>query len=303
MMLSRILKSRLSDFHNGKKYRGFTLVELLVSLTLGLIVTAAVVRVYQSNGKLQQYNYALSTIQQDGRYIITGLRQSLAPVSMYNEFSANLHRGAADGSIDIEMEGRYIRSNPIVKVGDYDQEATLGAVEGGGSASDRLVINLMAVEGCNGSDLGYGGRDFHVVNEYFVDGTTLRCKGHDGRYLRGLKDKDKENRSEALLENVHQFQVLYGISQPTNGVETGFVTSWVSADRLPVFVTDEGILPVVGVKLAILIKNDDDIYMDNKRDLKLLGHASFTPETDGLYRVFETVVIFRNAWNNLTVGG
>jgi len=284
----------------GVKFeQGFSLVELMISVTLGLIVTVSMVQVYQSNNSLQTYNYALSNIQQDGRYIISALRQSFITVGMYNEFSANLDR-----SVDIDIEGSYIEKHPVVLEADYAADAALGSKEGTGSNPDSLVINKMATEACTGSNFDFAdGSEFHVVNEYYLDGTTLRCRGHDGRYLRGLKPNGSSGQSVALLENVHNLQFLYGISQPTGGVETGAVTSWIGAERLAAFITADGKIPVVGLKVAVLIKNDDDIVIENNRSLKLLGHEKFTPNDDGLYRVFESVILFRNAWHNLTAGG
>jgi type IV pilus assembly protein PilW len=282
-----------------KRQRGFTIVELLISVTLGLIITSALVRVYQSNTKLQTYNYALSNIQQDGRYIISALRQSLLPVGMYNEFSANL-----ETSVDTGIEAVYIRQHPVALEADFDADPTIGSSEGTGSNPDTLVVNLMGEDTCTGSNLDFvEGSEFHVVNEYYLEDNTLRCRGHDGRYLRGLKNNGSAGQSVALLENVHNFQVHYGITQPTAGVETGFVTSWVTADRLAAFVSANGQLPVVAVKVAVLIRNDDDIFVDNVRELKLLGHESFEADDDGLYRVFESVIMFRNVWNNITAGG
>ena len=282
-----------------RKQMGFTLVELMVSMTLGLIITVSLVQVYQSNNNLQVYNYALSNIQQDGRYIISAMRQSLWPVARYNEFSTNLDR-----TVDIDVEGNFIKTHPVVLEADYAVDATLGSKEGSGTNPDTLVVNLMATQTCTGSSLDFPlGSEFHVVNEYFLDGTVLRCRGHDGRYLRGLKTNGSSGQNVPLLNNVHNFQILYGVSQPIGGVETGAVTSWVSADRLAAFVNADGSLPVVALKLAVLIKNDDDIAIENVRTLKLLGHDKFTPNDDGLYRVFETVINFRNAWHSVTSGG
>lgn len=278
--------------------KGFTLVEMLISLTLGLIVTGSLVQVYQSNNKLQTYNYALSAIQQDGRYLISALRQSLSPVGMYNEFSSALER-----SVDVDIEAKFIKSNPIVMEGQFDVDPTLGANEGSGSNPDTLVVNLMATDTCTGSSLDFvDGDEFHVVNEYYLDGSTLRCRGHDGRYLRGLKNNGSAGLSVALLENVYNFQVLYGVSQAVGGVETGAVTSWVTEERLAAFVNADGELPVVALKIAVLIKNDDEITVESPRKLKLLGHAAFEAESDGLYRVFETVILLRNVWHNVTLG-
>lgn len=281
------------------KTKGFTLVELLISMTLGLIITAGLVKVYQSNNQLLTYNYALSNIQQDGRYIISALRQSLLPVGRYNEFSANLDR-----NVDVDMEAIYIRAHSVVLEADYDAEPALGSKEGADEAPDTLVINIMSNTACTGSNFDFAlDAEFHVVNEYYTEDNTLRCRGHDGRYLRGLKANGANGQSVTLMENVYDFQVMYGISQPTGNTETGMVTSWITATRLAEFVEADGNIPVVALKIAVLIKNDDEIALGQTRNLKLLGHDAFIPDDDGLYRVFETVILMRNAWNNVIAGG
>jgi type IV pilus assembly protein PilW len=281
------------------RQKGFTLVELMISLTLGLIITSALVRVYQSNNDLQRYNYALSNIQQDGRYVISLLRNSLIEASRYNEFDSNLDR-----SVDIEVEKNFIKDHPVVIPGDFTVDATVGSIDGNSGSSDTLVVNMMQMDSCTGSNFDFvDGTEFHVVNEYFLDGNILKCRGHDGRYLRGLKANGSSNQSVTLLENVYDFQVLYGITQPVGPEEVGAITSWVTADRVAAFNRTDGSSSVVAVKVAVLIKNDDEIYIENERKLKMLGNTAFQPAKDGLYRVFETVVLFRNAWNHVTVGG
>ena len=278
--------------------RGFSLVELLISLTLGLIITSALVRVYQSNNKLQTYNYALSTIQEDGRYLLAVMRRSLMAVGDYNEFSSNLNR-----DVDTTIEQAYIKDNPIALENDFVGDPTVGSIDRGNNNGDQLTVNIVGSAACNGSDFDYDpNEEFHAVNQYFLENNTLRCRGYDGRALRGLKAAAGAPQAVTILNNVHDFQVLYGITQPTGGVETGYVTSWVTADRVAAFNRADGSKSVVGVKLAVLIKNDDDINIDSTRKVKLLGNAAYDVPDDGLYRVFETVILFRNSWNHIVVG-
>lgn len=278
--------------------RGFSLVELLISLTLGLIITSALVRVYQSNNKLQTYNYALSTIQEDGRYLLAVMRRSLMSVGDYNEFSANLNR-----DVDTTIEMEYVKGHPVVIEGEFAVDPTVGSIDRGNGNTDQLTVNIMASNACNGTDFDFNpDEEFHAVNQYFVENNALRCRGYDGRVLRGLKAPAGAPQAVTILNNVHDFQVLYGITQPIGGVETGYVTSWVTADRVTAFNRPDGNKAVVGVKLAVLIKNDDEINIESTRKVKLLGNPAYEVPSDGLYRVFETVILFRNSWNHIVVG-
>ncbi|MDA8621011.1 prepilin-type N-terminal cleavage/methylation domain-containing protein [Psychrosphaera sp.] len=235
---------RLTLRSKTKTQSGFTLVELLVSLTIGLIITSALVRMYQSNNNLLRYNYALSNIQQDGRYIISTLRASLMEVGRYNDVSQNL-----DQSVDIEIEKSFIKDNPVVIEGDYAVDVTVFSKNGAAAGPDTLVVNLMSEDSCTGSNFDFiEGQEFHAVNEYYLDGNTLKCRGHDGRYLRGEKANGSSNQPISLLDNVYDFQVLYGVSTPIGGIETGAVTSWVTADRVAAFDRADGSSGVVAIQ-------------------------------------------------------
>ncbi len=50
--------------------RGLTLVELMVALTLGLIVTLVVVNVFLSNREVYRVNEQLARLQENARYAL-----------------------------------------------------------------------------------------------------------------------------------------------------------------------------------------------------------------------------------------
>lgn len=194
----------------SRQQRGFTLVEIMISMALGLIIAGAVVQVMVSNQVTEKLNRGIASTQESGRYIINRLRSEMLMVGLYDQLSPQLNN-----DVDIVNENVFVRNNPIILPGKFAVRNQLGSVQGIDGASDKLVVSLQGFQDCRGYTLGYPDQEeFYVVNEYFVDDNKLKCTGFDGRYLRGLKAAEGHNahNSVTLLDDVVSFQVTYGIT-------------------------------------------------------------------------------------------
>jgi type IV pilus assembly protein PilW len=189
------------------KQSGFTLIELMISLTLGLILSAAVVQVMISNNSTERLNRSIASAQENGRFIIARLRNDLIMTGRYDTLRPELNK-----DVDIVVEASFIHNNPVPVVGDFSNGLTKGVKEGVGTASDTLMVALQASKDCRGANHGYVDEEFMVVNEYFLDGTSLKCRGFDGRVLRGLKAEVDDDSAYTLLDDVISFQVQYGVT-------------------------------------------------------------------------------------------
>lgn len=61
----------------NKKQSGFSLVELMIALVLGLIVVSAVVNTYVGSTRSSRFSQGLQEMQENGRYGITTLQRGL----------------------------------------------------------------------------------------------------------------------------------------------------------------------------------------------------------------------------------
>lgn len=295
MIESRIRVPRNTIAGNNKptKQKGFTLLEIMISLALGLVISAAIVQIMISNSVTDRLNRAVASTQESGRYIITRLRDELLMVGMYDAMNPNL-----SDIVDIVEEESFIRNNPIPLPGAFVADVNLGAEQGADGSSDTLVISLQGTRDCRGYKLGYADdEEFYVVNEYFVSDNKLKCRGFDGRVLRGQKNAVGNNNDAAftILDDVLSFQVTYGLASPfTNNGET-----------LPVRYVDASLLAnailanqqIVSVRLAIVVKGEGQIALDNASSFKLLNEDVITAPDKGLYKAFETTISFRNMKN------
>ena len=128
--------------------RGLSLVELMIALVLGLIVTAAAFNVYAATVNSQRFTAGLVTMQESGRFGLSTLQRGLR-LAGFSE-------------------------RPGFEPFDWD--------EGGRTAADaeRIVVRIEAARDCNGADTAaHGGV---AENAYVHDraARTVTCAGNDG---------------------------------------------------------------------------------------------------------------------------
>lgn len=274
--------------------QGFTLIEIMITLTLGLMISGAIVQVMVSNSVTERLNRAISSAQENGRFIVSRLRSEVIMAGRYDPLSPDLNRDQ-----DVVLEASFLQNHPVPLPGDFAANGSVGAVQGANGGSDVLTVSLQSDRDCRGYKLGYADdEEFFVVNEYFVDGTTLKCRGFDGRVLQGLKAAVGNNGDAAytLLDDVESFQVLYGVTNNVlTGDNSGRPVSFVPADQLAATFANNG--QVVAVRIALLVKGDGEVIIDPRPTFRLLNEAPIQPTENRYYKMFETTITLRNVKN------
>ena len=270
---------------------GFSLIELMISLALGLIVSAAVVQVMISNNSTERLNRSIASAQENGRFIMARLRNDLIMTGRYDMLQPDLNK-----DVDIVVEAAFVQNNPIPVVGDFSNGLTKGVIEGAGTTSDTLMVALQASKDCRGATHGYVDEEFVVVNEYFLDGTSLKCRGFDGRALRGLKAAVDDDSAYTLLDDVISFQVQYGITDNIASKDNSArPVKFIDADTLGAEKATGAL--VVAIRIALLLKADSDVLISPVPKFKLLDEEPITPSEKRLYKQFETTITLRNSKN------
>jgi type IV pilus assembly protein PilW len=276
------------------KQGGFTLIEMMISLTLGLIISAAIVQVMISNGVTDRLNRAMSSAQESGRFVISRLRADTLVAGRYDPLSPLLNT-----SVDIVSEASFVQNHPVPLPGDFVGDATVGAIQGTSGGNDTLVVNFQGDRDCRGYKLGYDeDEEFFVVNQYFVDGTQLKCRGFDGRVLLGLRaavgnDSDK---AYTILDDVYSFQVQYGITNTAaSGDNSARPAQYITANAIAAAVTAGS--QVVSLRIGVLVKGDADVVVEPVPSFKILNEVAIQPTEKHYYKQFNTTVALRNVKN------
>ena len=62
--------------HDPRSQRGFTLIELMISLVIGLLLSAAIVKIYVDTSQIYKFQNAVSEVQENGRFASAFLRRT-----------------------------------------------------------------------------------------------------------------------------------------------------------------------------------------------------------------------------------
>jgi type IV pilus assembly protein PilW len=275
------------------KQKGFTLVEIMISMALGLVISGAVIQIMVSNSVTEKLNRAMASSQESGRFIINRLRGEMLMVGLYDQMNPKLNI-----DVDVVNENNFVRNHPVILPNEFAVRTTLGASQGTSGGNDSLVVSLQSNMDCRGYALGYeNDEQFYVVNEYFVDDNKLKCRGFDGRYLRGQKVAEGHNSHNAItiLDDVANFQVTYGITDATSTLGSAIPTRFITADGIQNAINNGK--TIVAFRIAIVVRADSDITVENRPSFRLLNEANYTPSDNGLYKSFETTITLRNMKN------
>jgi type IV pilus assembly protein PilW len=203
------------------RMRGFSLVELMIALLLGSLITLAAVQLFGTNQRTFQLQQGLTDVQEQGRFALDFMARDIRIMGLRNP---DVVGGPAPGVVldDILMGGvTFPRSQ-----------------DGGdnGAGNDRLTFSFQARPGdmdCEGSATPVAAL---VVNTYWVQGDELFCFGSIDSGSGGL----------TLVTGVESFQVLFGVDTAADGVPSA--GRYVRADDLNP--TDQ----VVAVRIGLYVR-------------------------------------------------
>lgn len=219
--------------------RGLSLIELMVTLVLGLIIIAAVFNMFISGNRSAQYTEGLQSVQENGRYAVSVVQRGL-----------RLAGYSPDGAIDAFV------------------------VEEGGVNS--FAVQSRQAFDCNGADTSP--TQGVAVNTYRHNASTnqLTCEGNQS----GASPM-------ALVENVEQFRVLYGVD--TDGDSTTlFPQSYV-----PYAATLDP-EDIVSVRFSLLIRSGEPIRTRPVEKTYVMLDEQMTLSDRRVREVFSSTVKLRN---------
>jgi type IV pilus assembly protein PilW len=98
---------------NARHHSGFSLVELMVAMTLGLLVTATVLQIFISSKKGFRTNQALSRVQESGRFALDIMAQDLRQAGF------NAAREACGGAVFLAPESELATNEGNLASGRY----------------------------------------------------------------------------------------------------------------------------------------------------------------------------------------
>jgi len=241
--------------------RGFSLVELMVAMVLGLLLTAAAVSLFSTNQRTFQLQQTMGQLQEQGQLAMRFINQDVRKIGLVKEsVSATVLPG-------------------VITTGASPAPSS----NSDGSGNDRLTFSYHGAVDCEGDSL-LPLQETIVINTYWVDDENqLNCAGN----------LNAGNSGVTLLRGVRSFQVLYGIDTERDG--KAFVSQYVTADDLdlePVLAVKIGVLMEADLPSMSNAEQEQTFYiLDSEVDVD---------EGRTMRRQFQSTVAVRNySWEKI----
>lgn len=246
--------------------RGFTLVELMIAMTIGMILLLVIGTVFTSSRQVFRVQEDNARIQESGRFALEILGRSIKQAGNAEIPFTGLKIGFAGTAItgtNLVVPADTLTVQYDGATGDRDCE------DGTVTAANYLAGNNV------------------IQNHFNLDTATLqlKCQGTLGA-APGVPGAGAVG--IVLLENVEDFQVLYGID--TTGDQ--------SVDRYDPLPTNWA--QVITTRVCVLIRsNQTNIVPAGNNYLNCNGAAVAVPADRRLRRAFTATFNLRNRVNNL----
>ena len=242
------------------KHSGFTLVEMMIALTLGLVILLVIGTVFVSSNQTFRVQEDNARIQESGRFALEVIGRSIKQAGLadipFTGFKVAFAGTAVDGS------------------------------DGGIGVADTLIVQHDGVVGesdCEGTAVTAAG---NIIQNYFnVDAANaqLRC---DGEISAAPAVPGAAPLGVVLAENVEDLQIQYGID--TVGDQ--------SANQYVGTPADWG--QVITARVCVLVRSDKTNIAtagNNYRDCN--GNLAAVPADGRLRRAFSATFNLRNRIN------
>ncbi len=241
---------------------GFSLVELMVSLTLGLIIMAATTAFYVSNKDTYRYINASTEIIQSSQYALYYLRETIGHAGFPLQSGNGAFPASAAARANLAM-------TPVL--------------DGGGANSDIITVTYRAQNDClgNPAPLNAAG-DPIATNVFSVNNNNLICDGDGGG----------ANPPAVLIQGVQNMQIEYGVDLDADGIPDTFANATLVENGIT------GATPdwpnVIAVRIALLMRSQNQVVQQaNAVNYQVLNTPIATNDRFKR-RVFTTTIPLRN---------
>ena len=260
---------------------GFTLIELMISLVLGLLISAAVIQVYTINVRTSTVQQSASEVQDSAIFSLQAIEDHIRVANLGNPISnikdTTNHGGivltAANLGTSNATEAKYLTASA-------DSTGWTGLSNITGVESDQLTIQYKNVTSsslfdCEGTEVALGSSDW-VVERYFVRKATggadtdlvLACAAgrvdEDGNIVVG---SDFNGAGEVIIPAVDQFKVLLGTLADVSTLSYLPASTYLDLTDKPAITT---------VKFGVIVRSDMPLIDDPESALPAADKGKFT---------------------------
>lgn len=245
--------------HGRKRAGGFTLVEMMVALVVGLMTMGALIALYLSNSQSVRFQSGVLRVQENGRFAIDMISRSMRmagyddPLTKSFEPAAPLIHGT-NGPTGALITQTGLKTGTDTVAVRYEGGTNIRDCKGQPVTAGNFVTNLYGIS----------------TDNNLVCATRQNSNGV-------IRD------ATTLAEGVEDMEVLFGLDTDTDGVANKYVGPAAVGDWTQ----------VVSVQIALLVNSVSNALLDAQT--VCLGCNAFNGTSDRMIRAqYETTVGVRN---------
>ena len=308
---------------NTKYQQGFTLIELMISLVLGLLISAAIIQVFITSQRVDRVQNAGSEIQDSAVFGIQSIEQHLRLANLGNDGVPINDKTSKGGVVltasatstdavnvitNTQLEKGYLtRSHDMDSAGASNKWN--GSLSNTDEKSDQLTIQYTNTTGrvlydCEGERVELNER---VISRYFLtedniktnkDRKNLNLNCDAGRIASNGVLTNFMEAGQTIVKNVDQFNIRLGVKNSV--VNSGVASYGYTETSIKDYMNLTTEKPyITNIKVALLTRSKSNSPDDSASTFNIFSTTqTLKPETNApkyLRRVYETNTLLRNA--------
>ncbi len=303
------------------KQSGLSLVEIMVAITLGIFLTAGMIKVFTSTKQTYRLQENLSRLQENGRFAINFLQRDLLIADYWgcaNDSSMiQNHTASSDGfdNYQASLQGTdddgINNSDSITVIGGQYSDYYVSATPASETASIELINsgnlekdNIVVISDCSAGDIFKLTANPSVAssgNSEISHGKTLtKVYSTDSQVYEMAKikydvqifnnqptlyKKVNELNAQPMIEGIENIQIQYGVD-----TDDDFSPNFYSSRT---GLTQTQLDQAVSIQISIVAVTFDDNLSTAAVPYTINGNT-ITPEDKKIRRVFSTTLALRN---------
>lgn len=285
---------------------GFTLIELMISLVLGLLISAAVMQVYLINTRTITVQQSASEVQDSTIFAMQALEEHIRIANLGNPI-VSINDKTDHGGVVLTNSNLGSSNETEVEYFTASTGSTdwAGPSNIDGIGSDQLTIQYKNITpntlyDCKGGKIDANSNDW-VVERYFVRSSSsiegelaLACDA--GRIdANGVVTSVFNGDGEIIVPAVDQFKVLLGTQTGLNEL------TYIPPKTYLELIDEDNQLPfITNIKIGVIVRSNTPLIVDaDKEEFNVLGKEQTLKADDSrkkyYRRSYESTVLLRNA--------
>ena len=315
---------------DSRSMNGFSLIELMVALAIGLIIATAAFSAYLGASNASRVSDAQVRMNEDAQAALSILSQQLrmagnnpneanrtdatrrnlvyGPNASATPYPSSFSlRGC--GSNKSGVKSRFSNLETAVNMDGLKCEADANtisdsiAVSYEADAYNTVPTPLKLPTDCLGAALVNAGAS---ADPFYVASNVFYIGGSSGRPSLYCKGNGLASVAQSLVENIEDMQFAYGTAKSSTSAEdmgVAVVAGYLTADAVLTEISMAGLpndaarwAKVITVRICIVVRSDLPVAVDSTsaRYLKCDGSLELAPPDLHLRRIYATTVVLRN---------